>query len=373
MAESRRLTDLIQDRIDRFLDEQRVELVAIAPELGEIADAAVALLSGGKRFRARFCYWGWRGIADLADRDDLMGDPSSGADLDAVIALAGAMELLHAAALVHDDVIDRSATRRGAPSAHERFATRHRDGGWARDPRRFGEAVAILLGDLLLGYSDDLLGQGLAMLEHRDRAIAVRAEFSRMRAEVTLGQYLDVLEEHAWIAAPDSEAKQRAHRVVVYKSAKYSIEAPLAIGAIAAGVDSARLEAIREFGVPLGVAFQLRDDLLGVYGDPAVTGKPAGDDLREGKRTVLVALAREALPSAARSLVDELLGDDDLTDEQIGLLRRAFVDSGAVDQVERAIAFNVERALDALRRADLATSASRELGALAQAVATRDA
>lgn len=373
MAVSRRLADLIQDRIDRFLDERRTELIGIAPELGEIADAAADLLRGGKRFRARFCYWGWRGVADLGDRDDLLGDPDSGADLDAIISLAGAMELLHAAALVHDDVIDRSATRRGAPAAHERFATLHREGGWARDPRRFGEAAAILLGDLLLGYADDLLGQGLALLEHRDRAIAVRAEFSKMRSEVTLGQYLDVLEEHAWIAAPDAQARQRAHRVVVYKSAKYSIEAPLAIGAIAAGVDDARLAAIREFGVPLGVAFQLRDDLLGVYGDPALTGKPAGDDLREGKRTVLVAIARESLPAAARSLVDELLGDSDLTDEQIGLLRRAFIDSGAVDHVERAIAFNVERAMDALRRADLATSAARELGALAEAVATRDA
>ena len=371
MAESRRLTDLIQDRIDRFVDGRAVALSAIAPELDELTSAAVTLLSGGQRFRARFCYWGWRAVADLAERDDPLGDPTTGADLDAVIGLAGAIELLHAAALVHDDVIDRSSTRRGAPSAHERFAALHRDGGWVRDSARFGDSAAILLGDLLLGYSDDLLGEGVTALEHRDRAAAVRAEFSRMRAEVTLGQYLDSLEEHAWIAFPDAEAKQRAHRVIVYKSAKYSVEAPLAIGAIAAGVDATRLEALREFGVPLGVAFQLRDDLLGVYGDPEVTGKPAGDDLREGKRTVLVALARESLPGAGRSLVDELLGDADLSDEQIGMLRRAFVDCGAVDQVERAIAFNVERALQALDRADLAPAATRELRALAEAVATR--
>ena len=373
VAESRRLADLIQDRLDRFLDLRAADLAAIAPELDELAAAARDLLAGGKRFRARFCYWGWRSIADIPDPGDRFAEPVARADLDAVISIAAAIELLHAAALVHDDVIDRSATRRGAPSAHERFAALHRAGGWVRDDGRFGAASAILLGDLLLGFADELLSEGVAALEHRDRAAGVRAEFARMRAEVTVGQYLDVLEEHAWIAAPDAEAKRRAHRVVVYKSAKYSVEAPLALGAIAAGADPQRLTALREFGVPLGVAFQLRDDLLGVYGDPQLTGKPAGDELREGKRTVLVALGREALPPSGRSLVDELLGDPELTEEQIGMLRRALVDCGAVDQVERAIAVNVERARAALRRADLAPAASRELGALADAVSRRTA
>ncbi len=373
VAESRPLTGLIQDRLDRFLLARTDELATIAPELVELTEATSALTGGGKRFRARFCYWGWRAIADLEADDDPLGDAGAHRDLDAIVAIAGAIELLHAAALVHDDVIDRSDTRRGAPSAHERFAALHRGGGWARDPQRFGTASAILLGDLLLGWSADLLDEGLAVLEHRDRAAAVRAEFGTMRTEVTVGQYLDLREEHAWIAAPDAQARQRAHRVVVYKSAKYSVEAPLAIGALAAGADPHRLAALREFGVPIGVAFQLRDDLLGVYGDPAVTGKPAGDDLREGKRTVLVALAREALPSSARALVDELLGDPELTDAQVDVLRRSFVDCGAVAQVERAIEASVERARAALATARLAQAATRELGALADAVAIRTA
>lgn len=371
MAESRRLTDLIQDRLDRFIAARADDLTVIAPELGDLAEAAGALVAGGKRFRARFCYWGWRAIADGTSPLDPLGEPTARADLDAVVGIAAAIELLHASALVHDDVIDRSATRRGAPSAHERFAQRHRDGGWTRDPQRFGAASAILLGDLLLGWSADLLDASLAALEHRDRAAAVRAEYSTMREEVTLGQYLDVLEEHAWIAAPDAEARQRAHRVVVYKSAKYSVEAPLAIGALAAGADPARLAALRAFGVPIGVAFQLRDDLLGVYGDPEVTGKPAGDDLREGKRTVLVALAREALPPSARALVDELLGDPELTDAQVDVLRRSFVECGAVEQIERAIEHSVQRARTALAETDLAPAATRELSALADAVSTR--
>ena len=163
----------------------------------------------------------------------------------------------------------------------------------------------------------------------------------------------------------------RAQRVVVYKSAKYSVEAPLAIGACLAGADPTQLAALRAFGLPLGIAFQLRDDLLGVFGDPEVTGKPAGDDLREGKRTVLVTLARQKLPASARRVVDELLGDPDLDPGQIGMLQSAVRDSGAVDEVERIIAREVGRALDALRDAPLTRSSRERLAELAAVVTAR--
>ena len=210
------------------------------------------------------------------------------------------------------------------------------------------------------------------MASNRDAAAAARAQFSLMRTEVTVGQYLDMLEEASWRTRPEAELLPRAHRVIVYKSAKYSVEAPLTIGASLAEASLAQLAALRAFGLPLGVAFQLRDDLLGVFGDPTVTGKPAGDDLREGKRTVLVTLARQKLPASAARLFDELLGDHDLDEQQIGMLQTAVRDSGAVEQVERIIAHNVGVATAALTDAPLARSARDELGALADAVTARE-
>ncbi len=215
--------------------------------------------------------------------------------------------------------------------------------------------------------------EACGLLLSRTAASSAIAEFERMRAEVILGQYLDVLEEHSWIGRPDADAARRAQRVVIYKSAKYSVEAPLVIGALLGGATAAQVTALRGFGVPLGIAFQLRDDLLGVYGDPETTGKPAGDDLREGKRTVLVALARAALPGSARSLLDELLGDPELDDSQIDLIRRTLRECGAVDQVERGIEYNLQQAIDAISGAHITALARRELVALAEAVSRRDA
>lgn len=370
MATGEHFTDLVQDALDAFLGTQEAKLAAISEDLAPVSTAARSLLSGGKRFRARFCYWGWR-AAQLPDPIDPMPVEEDLAARDGIVKVAAALEILHAAALVHDDIIDRSAVRRGAPAAHEYFARLHRDSGWTRDADRFGTAAATLLGDLLLSWSDELFAE--ATLGFGEFATAARREFATMRAEVTLGQYLDVLEEHAWIAYPDAQAAARAQKVVVYKSAKYSVEAPLVIGALLGGADAAQVGALRGYGVPIGVAFQLRDDLLGVFGDPDKTGKPAGDDLREGKRTVLIAVARAALPGSARSLLDDLLGDSSLDANQIDMLRRTLRECGAVDRVERAIEHSLGQAIEVLRAAPIAPAAKAELRSLADAVAQRTA
>ena len=357
-------------RLDDVLDTQATALNAIAPDLVPIADAARELLSGGKRFRALFCYWGWQSVASIAT-DELSPDADDRPGADAVITAAAALELFHAAALVHDDLIDNSDVRRGQPAAHRRFASVHRDAAWNGSSADFGGAAAILLGDLLLTWSDELFGDALEQLDDRRASHAARKEFALMRADVTAGQYLDVLEEASWQTRPQAERLPRAHRVILYKSAKYTVEAPLVIGGSIAGGSLAQLDALRAFGRPLGVAFQLRDDLLGVYGDPEVTGKPAGDDLIEGKRTVLVELARQKLPANAVRLVDELLGDPDLDASQISMLRSTIRDSGAVDQVERIIAHQVQVARDVLIDAPLGRGAREELRTLADTVTRR--
>jgi geranylgeranyl diphosphate synthase type I len=371
VAESTRLVDLVQHAIDGFLAERATEFAGIAPELLRFTDAASEFLAGGKRFRALFCYWGWQSVRSAGDGFDPMPVDDRAADLPAIVQAAAALEVFHAAALVHDDIMDRSDTRRGAPAAHRHFEHEHRSAGWRGDPASFGESAALLLGDLLLGWSDELFDRGTGLLIAPAAGLAGRAEFNRMRTEVTAGQYLDILEEHSWITQADADALSRAQRVIIYKSAKYSVEAPLAIGGALGGGSLAQLSALRAFGLPLGIGYQLRDDLLGVFGDPAVTGKPAGDDLREGKRTVLIALARRTLPPASRNLIDELLGDPDLDLQQVEMIRTALRDCGAVAQVERVIDHNVTQAREAIANAPLAPSARAQLLELADTVTRR--
>jgi len=369
VSESIRFVDLIQTRIDGFLDARASILVSIADELSPIEAFSRDFLSGGKRFRALFCFWGWQAVRSTGSE----GDPgvAAGGALDAVVSVASALEVFHAAALVHDDIIDNSDTRRGAPSAHRRFASLHDENGWRGSGEAFGMGAATLLGDLLLILSDELFDEGLAELVSAPARRAARAEFNRMRLEVTAGQYLDIFEEIGWNAQPESEQLQRAERVIVYKSAKYSIEAPLLIGASLAGATIGQLEGLRAFGLPLGIAYQLRDDLLGVFGDAEVTGKPSGDDLREGKRTVLIALTRDALPGGARAAMDELLGDPDLTPQQIETLQFTIRDSGAVEKVEAMISANVSRAVAAIDAAPLGAQARAQLRDLATTVTKR--
>lgn len=370
---SNRLVDLVQDRLDDFVAELSFTAAAIAPENSTLLEHAGALLNGGKRFRALFCYWGWNAVGSGLGDFDPLADAEEPGDLPVLVQAAAALEMFHAAALVHDDIMDNSDTRRGRPAAHRQFETLHKESGWMGSPLGFGQSAALLLGDLLLGWSDELLDRGLAQLEDRSAAAAARTEFNRMRTEVTLGQYLDILEEKSWRSHPDNELLSRAHRVVVYKSAKYSVEAPLAIGASVGGGRPEQVAALRTFGLPLGIAYQLRDDLLGVFGDPGVTGKPAGDDLREGKRTVLIALARKELPPNAVRLIDELLGDRELDDRQIEILQSAIRDSGAIEQIEGVIEHNVAAARAALHDAPLSSAARRQLLELTHTVTQRTA
>ncbi len=377
MGESIRFVDLVQSRIDDFLDARLSILASIGTELAPIQAFSRDFLSGGKRFRALFCFWGWQSVHGA---DDSTGEGSgvnrlpveSTSALAPIVSVASALEVFHAAALVHDDIIDNSDTRRGSPAAHRRFERLHLDAGWVGGPDDFGSAAALLFGDLLLSWSDELFDDGLQELASVTGRRAARAEFNRMRIEVTAGQYLDILEERAWNTQDETEHLARAERVIVYKSAKYSVEAPLVIGASLAGATPAQIEALRSFGLPLGVAYQLRDDLLGVFGDSDVTGKPSGDDLREGKRTVLIALARRALTNGQRRIVDELLGDPDLTPQQVDMLQRTIRESGAVEAIETMIAANVDRAVRAIDVAPLSAQARAQLRELATTVTRRD-
>nr|WP_109209252.1 polyprenyl synthetase family protein [Microbacterium ureisolvens] len=345
-----------------FVSAQQETVTDAGPEAARFISAAADAVTGGKRLRGRFCIAGWRAVEEAAGP---AGSPPA-----PVIAAAAALEVFHAAALVHDDLIDNSDTRRGRPAAHRALEAEHRGAGWFGDADAFGRSSAILLGDLLVAWSDDLLEEGLAETSP-ERAAAARRQYALMRREVTLGQFLDVAEESAFVTEPDDRHAERALRVASFKSARYSIQQPLAIGAALAGADAAQAAALAAFGHPVGMAFQLRDDVLGVFGDEAATGKPSGDDLREGKRTVLIAYAREALAPNARRIVDELVGDPTLDAAQIASLQQTIVDSGALERVERLIADYAREADRALSGARLGNAAVSELRDLARAATVR--
>lgn len=321
----------VQATVDAFLAEQEARLLPLGNDAARLMAEARALVSGGKRFRAAFCHWGHAAVAGIP----------TGADAEAVGRAAASLELLHASALVHDDLMDASDTRRGRPATHRGFETEHRTDGWRGDPEQYGAAAAILLGDLLLSWADELLRRcGFGW----DRVGPALDVFDLCRSEVIAGQFLDVSVQARGRASVD-----QAMTVLRYKSAKYSIERPLHIGAALAGADAATLDLLTAFGLPLGEAFQLRDDLLGVFGDPAATGKPAGDDLVEGKRTVLVALALDAAAPADAARLDAALGTA-LTEAEVAELRGVIDTCGAREQVETMIEDLTTRAILALDR-----------------------
>lgn len=362
VSSSSPVPDAVAAHLDRFLVRMRAESAEYGPDAGAFLDAAAGMLEGGKRLRARFCHAGWRAVALFDDRAATASD--------ALWDVCTALEIFQSAALVHDDLIDNSDTRRGRPAAHRALEASHRAAGWSGDADAFGRASAILLGDLLVAWSDDLLESAL---EGQPHARAVRSEYARMRRDVTTGQFLDIAEESAWSVNDGRLHAERALRVASLKSARYSIEQPLVLGGSFGGADADQLSALRRFGHPVGMAFQLRDDVLGVFGDASLTGKPAGDDLREGKRTVLVALTRQSLDASAKNLLDEMLGDPDLTPQQVSSLQATIADSGALDQVEAMIAEYAREADRALSGARLDNAAVGELRELARAATVRSA
>jgi geranylgeranyl diphosphate synthase, type I len=324
--EAEGLRSRVQKSLDDFIATQVPRLDAISEDLSPMVEAIASLVAGGKRLRPAFCYWGWRG--------------AGAGDEDAIVRAATSLELLQACALVHDDVMDGSDTRRGRPAAHRQFAALHRGRGWLASPDLFGVGGAILMGDLCLCWADELLfSSGLSA----DALLRAKPVYDEMRTELMSGQYLDLLEQ-----AIGGGSIERARRVIRYKSAKYTVERPLHLGAALAGGSQALLDAYSAYGLSLGEAFQLRDDVLGVFGDPEQTGKPAGDDLREGKRTVLVTTALEHASPADAARLRRHLGDRRLQPAGVAEAQAVITDSGAVASVETRIAELTAEALAAL-------------------------
>ena len=348
-------TGLLRERFDlalaEFIDRQERDWPAgTRPEV--VTTLRKFVLGGGKRLRPTFCYWGWRG--------------AGGPDADAVIAAAAALELFHAFALIHDDIIDRSDRRRGEPTVHRQFAEQHASAGWRGDPVAFGRDTALLSGDLCAAWAEQMFHEcGLppARIHRGYRVLAL------MRTEVIAGQYLDMASDMASGMSQSSVAT--ALTVIRLKSARYTVTRPLQIGAGLAEAPSKLHLAYEAFGDSLGDAFQLRDDVLGVFGDPELTGKSIVDDLREGKHTVMMALACDAADRTQRSRLAILFADPQLDPAGAAELRALIVDTGALERTEYMIKARVDSALAALAQAPIPEPSRQALTLLAAAAVDR--
>lgn len=335
----------VEARLVSILEAERARWIDVDADL----EAPLELLTrfvvdGGKRLRPAFCHWAFVGAG---------GDPSD----PAIVDTGAAFELLHAFALVHDDVMDGSSTRRGEPTIHIAFEANHRTSNWNGESRRFGEGVAILVGDLAEVYADRLMSSAPP---------AAFTIWNELKIELNIGQFLDVLG-----AARGDVDLETARRIVRYKSGKYTIERPLHVGAALAGRLDELEVPLSRYGEPLGEAFQLRDDILGTFGDSARTGKPVGDDLREGKPTPMLAIALERATSTQRDVLRRV-GATDLSIDEIQEIQSVFVDTNALAEVEASISQLTEHAIAALDDASITSESLGALHDLAVYVGARD-
>jgi geranylgeranyl diphosphate synthase, type I len=320
----------VEEELGIFLNREAAYLNSISTELTPVSDSLSSfLLDSGKRLRPLFAYAGFL---------------ASGGSLDKpVVRAMASLELLQACALIHDDLMDGSDTRRGKPSIHRHFESRHVQDDLDGFAPHYGLSAAVLLGDLALVWSDQMLNSaGLTTAQFT----ALLPYYNEMRVELMAGQFLDIHEQTQKTTSVD-----RSMKIARYKSGKYTIERPLHLGAAMASAPSEIFTALSAYGLPLGEAFQLRDDLLGVFGDPSVTGKPAGDDLREGKRTVLIAMTNDRQSEAQREIARKYFGKPDLDAQGVAVLREIIESTGARAELESTIERLTDQALTAAQSA----------------------
>jgi geranylgeranyl diphosphate synthase, type I len=343
------LSEEIDAALAATLDRLLPRLVGHHTTLAPVADELRGFLDGGKRIRPALLLLGFE-AAGGAERARVMGP-------------ALALELLHTCALMHDDVIDRAPRRRGRATVHKRFAEIHREQGFGGDADAYGEAVAILVGDLAFVHADELF---LDAEVPSERLLAALRAFVELREEVMAGQYLDL---HAAVSAATD--RDTALTVATLKSGRYTVARPLQLGAVLAGAEEELVAGLERFGDPLGRAFQVTDDLLGVFGDQQATGKSVASDLAEGKRTLLVAETAARLGADDLAVFEAGLGDPDLDATGAQRLRELMERSGARRATEEYVAGAVAEARDRLEELDLPAASHQALSALAGYLGTR--
>jgi len=345
----------IGDVLASTLANRRCDVSSADASLGPVVDTLIDLALAGKHIRAAFVWWGYASVAE---------EPTNPTPL---LMLSSSLDLIHAGLLAHDDLIDASATRRGHPSTHQAVAA------FSPSPNEsLGVAGAVIGGAWLLQWGQQCADES-GLLEHS----AARAAFNQFRTTVLTGQMAD-----AWAAAglpltgPDGKHRLdnagASAEITALKTTSYTIVGPLRLGALAAQASPEQLAALAAYGNPLGRGFQARDDVLGVFGDEQLTGKPAGDDLRQGKATPLLATALQMASPAGLAVLDGVVGNADATPSDLEAAKAVIADCGALAMVETSIEQDLAQALETLDAADLRPAGHRALAELAQACLRRD-
>ena len=317
----------INASLQSFLARETKNLNSIGNELAWVSQSMERyVLSSGKRLRPLFAYVGYLGTANKIDEK--------------LTTACASLELIHVCALMHDDLMDASDTRRGLPSLHREFENLHRLNSMNGRADQFGASAAILLGDLALVWSAKMFHESGLEINQIFSALPI---YDELRVELMAGQYLDVYEQ-----TMHTSSLERSLKIARYKSGKYTIERPLHFGAALSGSTNL-FDQYSKYGLPLGEAFQLRDDVLGVFGESELTGKPTGDDILEGKRTALIAKTYElATPSQAMT-ISSVLGNKKATQNEIEKTKEIIQATGALDYIENLITDLTNRAISAVQ------------------------
>ncbi|MFB7829614.1 polyprenyl synthetase family protein [Streptomyces hydrogenans] len=335
--------DLVLDNLlrKRLAEAQAVEATYAA----DLARRVIAFTAGGRRRRSQLLWWAVRAVGGGQE------------EVHAALRTAAAMELIQTCALIHDDVMDGSRLRRGEPALHVALATQYRTGGRDGAQERFGKSAAVLAGDLALAWADDVFTEALLSTP---QPAALAAQWRAMRNEMVAGQYLDL---HTQMTG--SRSSRRAMRTAALKTAGYSSAHPLVLGALLAGASERTARGLRRAGLCAGIAFQLQNDLQGAFGSPEHTGKPFGEDLREGKATYLLAVGHARCvrrgDTAGLKLLETVVGRPSATDAELRRVLDLLVALGARAHVTERVAELSARAVGALRQADLAAGPTEQL------------
>lgn len=336
----------ISERLAGFIADASKQLAEISPESQQLAEVASNYCAGGKRLRPAFVYWGY---AAFAGQDE---------DSEKILDAAAGFEMLHAGILVHDDLIDQADTRRGKPVAHREL------GSELPDQPDYGRSAAVVVGDLMMSWANALVHR--CQIKYLEQALPY---WWAVQQEVNAGQHLDIANQYGLLRHYPSLSA--AELILEMKTARYTVMRPLQFGAAGAAASKSQLSALADFASPIGRAFQLRDDLLGVFGKESVTGKTMGADLMEGKRTVLAAYAFNNLAKNKANELAELFGRP-LASSEISKAQELITASGARDLVEKRIANYANQAAQALAKLNLSEERRQPLAILASQCIDRD-
>jgi len=341
---------LVEKELDLFFKDKLEKADKIDPSSKQMIELLKEFtLRGGKRLRAALVYYGYRCFSNK--------------NLKEIIKASVTMELIQSYLLIHDDIIDNDDLRRNGPTLHISYKNIAKRKYKKIDSNHFGLSMAILAGDICAAFANEIMAKLKIKEKNKIQALNV---LNHSLHHVIYGQVLDVLSELRIITNKDIE---KIHRL---KTATYTIESPLHIGALLAGAKQKHLKTLSNYAIPLGKAFQIKDDILGMFGEKEKVGKPVGSDIKEGKKNLLILKALESATPAQRQAIEEALGNQDLTKNQLNQVRAIVIKTGSLSYSQNLAKNLVKKAKSAIKSAKFRPVGKNFLLKIADYIEKRD-